>query len=245
MRESPPTRENVLPLRARFLGRCEYGDTLRLQESLVEKKIGGDETEYLLLLEHPPVYTLGRGADQMDLLGAPERLGIPAHRVGRGGGATFHGPGQLVAYPIVRLRPSGRDVHRYIRALEESLVATCARFGVAAGTCPGITGVWVGGEKIASIGIGVRRGIAFHGVALNVATQLDYFAQIVPCRAPETKVTSLEKQLGVSLAIEAVAKVFAECFAGRMGLQLSIAGDKPEEAPERVLRRSPGQEHGG
>lgn len=219
MREELHRAQRIRRLRVRFLGCCDYEDALRLQEALLEAKIAGEGVDELLLLEHPPVYTLGRGADEMDLLGAPGRLGIPVHRVGRGGGATFHGPGQLVAYPIVRLRPSGRDVHRYIRCLEQILIATCARFGVAAATRPGITGVWVGQEKIASIGIGVRRGVAYHGVALNVTTQLDYFCEIVPCRAADTKVTSLQKQTGVSLAVEAVAVAFADCFAAVMGLQ--------------------------
>ena len=223
MRQCVDTGTRVRRLRVRFLGQCAYEDALRLQESLLAAKVGGDETDDLLLLEHPPVYTLGRGADEGDLLGAPGRLGVPVHRVGRGGGATFHGPGQLVAYPIVRLRPSGRDVHRYIRALEQALIATCARFGVVTGLRPGITGVWVEDEKIASIGIGVRRGIAYHGVALNVTTQLDYFEQIIPCRAAETKVTSLQKQTGTAVALQTVGGVFAECFASIMGLSLTPA----------------------
>jgi lipoyl(octanoyl) transferase len=223
MREGAKSAEPVRPLRVRFLGRCDYEEALLLQESLVAAKIGGDEVDDLLLLEHPPVYTLGRGADEGDLLGAPRRMRVPVHRVGRGGGATFHGPGQLVAYPIVRLRPSGRDVHRYIRALEQALIATCARFGASAGVRPGITGVWVEDEKIASIGIGVRRGIAYHGVALNVTTELSYFEQIVPCRAADTKVTSLQKETGIAVAVQRVAGVFAECFASTMGLRLAPA----------------------
>jgi lipoate-protein ligase B len=236
-------------LRVHLLGRCGYEEALRLQETLLTAKIGGDEMDDLLLLEHPAVFTLGRGADEMDLLGAPGRLGIPVHRVGRGGGATFHGPGQLVAYPIVRLRPSGRDVHRYIRSLEQALVATCARFGVTAGARPGTTGVWVGEEKIASIGIGVRRGIACHGVALNVATQLDYFEQIIPCRAAGTKVTSLARQTGSAPAVETVAGVFAECLASTLGLQLvhgseasTGAGLRASAVPPKTARFSAREE---
>jgi lipoate-protein ligase B len=226
----------VHPLRVRFLGRYDYEDALHLQESLVAAKIAGDDLDDLLLLEHPPVYTLGRGADEMDLLGAPGRLGIPVYRVGRGGGATFHGPGQLVAYPIVRLRPSGRDVHRYIRALEQALAATCARFGVVATPRPGMTGVWVESKKIASIGIGVRRGIAYHGVALNVTTQLHYFEQIVPCRVADTKVTSLQAQAGRDLAVESVGEVFAECFACIMHLCITDPLPCPRERGSREAK---------
>jgi lipoate-protein ligase B len=236
MRDGAHTAEKVRLLRVRFLGRCDYEEALSLQEALLAAKIGGDETDDLLLLEHPPVFTLGRGADETDLLGAPGRLGIPVHRVGRGGGATFHGPGQLVAYPIVRLRSSSRDVHRYIRSLEQVLVATCARFGVVAGVRPGITGVWLGEEKIASIGIGVRRGIAYHGVALNVTTHLDYFEQIVPCKAAGTKGTSLQRQTGSALALETVGGVFAECFASAMRLQLALPGPGPGE-PAGLIRQ--------
>ena len=118
-------------LRVRFLGQIEYLDALALQESLLQEKVAGEAGDDLLLLEHPAVYTLGRGASESDLLEAPRKLAVPVHRVGRGGGATFHGPGQLVCYPIVRLRPS-RDVHRYVRGLEQVLVETCARLGVEA-----------------------------------------------------------------------------------------------------------------
>src|SRR5499425_805928 len=142
-------------LRVRELGQVAYGEALALQEALVAARAAGESADdVLLLLEHPSVYTLGRGADAADLCGAPERLGVPVYRVGRGGGATFHGPGQLVGYPIVHLRAAGRDVHRYVRTLETALVDTCAEFGVVAEAPAGQTGVWAGGAKIASIGIG-------------------------------------------------------------------------------------------
>src|SRR5512139_1927872 len=138
--ETPPEtgfRESPSGLRVRFFPRMEYGRALALQESLLVAKIAGDPTDFLLLMEHDPVYTLGRGADERDLLGAPERLGVPVFRVGRGGGATFHGPGQLVGYPIVRLWPGCRDVHRYVRTLEQVLICTCSEFGVTATVHPG------------------------------------------------------------------------------------------------------------
>jgi lipoate-protein ligase B len=205
-------------LRVRQLGCLAYGEALALQEALVAANAGGAcVDDLLLLLEHPPVYTLGRGADAADLCGAPERLGVPVYRVGRGGGATFHGPGQLVGYPIVRLRAGGRDVHRYVRALEAALVATCARFAVAAAAPAGQTGIWVGERKLASIGIGVRRGVAYHGVALNVSTDLSYFAHIVPCRTSGLVVTSLAQILGTPPPMAAVGRAFAECLASQLG----------------------------
>lgn len=206
-------------------GRVEYGRALALQEELLQRKIDGDQTDYLVLLEHDPVYTLGRGADEQDLLGAPERLGIPVFRVGRGGGATYHGPGQFVAYPIVRLFPHSCDVHRYVRALEQTIVDTCAAFGVAAGVRSGLTGVWAGEEKLASIGIGVRRGISYHGIALNVSTDTSPFERICACRLPELRVTSLERRLGVAPAMAEVARVFAGCFGGRFGLRVIPAAE--------------------
>lgn len=180
----------------RDLGTCSYASALALQEDLVSRKIAGEADDFLVLLEHEPVYTLGRGADERDLLGADQVLGVPVFRVSRGGGATFHGPGQLVAYPIMTLRHAGRDVHRYVRALEGVLIAGCADFGIAAERRAGLTGVWVGAAKIASIGVGVRRWTTFHGIALNVSTELRFFAQIVPCRMPEVRMTSMVKELG-------------------------------------------------
>lgn len=206
-------------LRIRHLGRMPYEAALGLQESLLAAKLAGDESNDLLLLDHPPVYTLGRGADEADLLGAPGRLGVPVFRVGRGGGATFHGPGQLIGYPIIHLRPSGRDVHRYVRALERVLIATCARFDVVAVAGGGQTGVWVGDQKIASIGIGVRRGITYHGVALNVTTDVAYFGHIVPCRGSGVAVTTLERLLGTAPAFGLVAVAFARCFADTLGFR--------------------------
>lgn len=187
------------------LGLCAYPAALALQEELVARKIGGDRDaagpaagdpdDYLLLLEHEPVYTLGRGADAADVLGADQRLGVPVFRVSRGGGVTFHGPGQLVAYPILTLAHGGRDVHGYVRRLEAVLVGVCAAFGIAAQRRAGLTGVWVGDAKIASIGVGVRRWTTFHGVALNVSTDLRFFGHIVACRMPEVRMTSMAEVL--------------------------------------------------
>jgi lipoate-protein ligase B len=208
----------------RDLGHLPYAEALALQEALLGAVAGGEAADQLLLVEHPPVYTLGRAADAADLRGAPERFGVPVYRVGRGGGATFHGPGQMVAYPIVRLRAAGRDVHHYVRVLEAALVATCDHFGVHGFAPEGQPGVWVGGRKIASIGIGVRRGVAYHGVALNVSTDLSFFEHIVPCRDAGLSVTSLAELAGSAPAVGTVARVFAEHFAAAMGFPLPEDG---------------------
>lgn len=197
------------PTAVRELGRVPYADALELQETLLAGLAANENGESILLLEHPPVYTLGRGADAADLQGAPERLGVPVYRVGRGGGATYHGPGQMVGYPIVRLRAAGRDVHGYVRCLEAALIATAAAFDVRAEAPAGQTGVWVGDRKLASIGIGVRRGVAYHGVALNVTTDLSYFVQIVPCRTSGLAVVNLADLVGEEPSVTAVGRVFA------------------------------------
>ncbi len=214
---------SVRPLFVCQLGRLEYGAALALQERLVAEVAAGETPEQVLLVEHDPVYTLGRGADAADLGDAAQRLGVPVFRVGRGGGATYHGPGQLVAYPIVRLRAGGRDVHGYVRALERALVATCDRLGVAAHLRDGLTGVWAGEGKIASIGIGVRRGVAYHGLALNVCPDLSYFAAIVPCRMRAMPLTSLARELGYSPPMDSVTAALVDCLAASLGCV--IAGE--------------------
>ena len=214
--EAPP-RGAAAGLRVRRLGRVPYASALRLQEELVAAKLAGEREDDLLLVEHDAVYTLGRGADERDLRGTPARLGVPVFRIGRGGGATYHGPGQMVAYPIVHLR-HGRDVHRYVRGLENALIATLAGFGVAAHTVASETGVWTAAGKIASIGIGVRRGVSFHGVALNVCTDLDYFRQIVPCGAPSTVIANLCDLAARPVTVGQVGEGFAEWLAKELEL---------------------------
>jgi lipoate-protein ligase B len=196
----------------RHLGICPYLDALALQEDLLMRKQGGVTDDYLLLLEHEPVYTLGRGADARDLRDADQILGVAVHRVSRGGGATFHGPGQLVAYPIITLRQQERDVHRYVRKLEAVLIAVCADFGIAAQRRTGAPGVWVRDAKIASIGVGLRRWITFHGVALNVSTDLRFFGQIVACRMPDVRMTSLTRERGSAPPMADVRASFTRHF---------------------------------
>lgn len=225
------------PLQVRRLGRRAYDEVLALQESLLAEVAEG-APETLLLVEHPPVYTLGRGADAADLRGAPERLGVPWVRVGRGGGATFHGPGQLVAYPIVRLRAAGRDVSGYVCALERALIDTCAAFGVAASAPTGQIGVWVDGRKIGSVGIGVRRGTAYHGIALNVATELAYFDAITVCRSDGLRLVNLGA-LCTPPTLDAVGEVFADALARRLGRSPTAVASprsRGDAAPEASWR---------
>ena len=211
----------------RDCGTCAYAAALTLQEELVARKIGGVADDYLLLLEHEPVYTLGRGADAQDLRGADQVLGVPVFRVSRGGGVTFHGPGQLVAYPIITLRRGGRDVHRYVRRLEDVLIGVCAHFGIAAERRPGLTGVLVGPGKIASIGVGVRRWTTFHGIALNVSTDLRFFAHIVPCRMPDVRMTSMALELGAPPPMAEVRATFVAHFLSELGY--AEATDRAEQ----------------
>lgn len=215
-----------MELAVRNLGVCPYEAALAVQEELVARKAAGEAQDYLLLLEHPPVFTLGRGADTEDLRGADQILGVPVFRVSRGGGVTFHGPGQLVAYPIITLRHGGRDVHRYVRTLEDILAGVCADFGVPAERQPGLTGVWVGGAKIASIGVGVRRWTTFHGIALNVSTDLRFFGHIVPCRMPDVRMTSMAVELGAAPSMTAVATRFEDRFRAAFGYAAPRAAEE-------------------
>ena len=183
----------------RRLGRLPYADGLRLQERLVADRQAGRGPDILLLLEHDPVFTLGRNARaEHVLLPAAELLsrGYEVFETGRGGDVTYHGPGQVVGYPILGLAPDRCDVHRYVRDLEEVLIRTCADPGVGAGRVPGMTGVWVGAEKVGAIGVRIARWVTSHGFALNVSTDLAPFDLIVPCGIRGRGVTSLSKLLG-------------------------------------------------
>jgi lipoyl(octanoyl) transferase len=205
----------------RCLGRMKFSAALELQEKIVARKIADPETEdELLLLEHEPVYTIGRTPDQSSL-GDAARLPHPVVQIGRGGQATYHGPGQLVGYPILDLRPRGQDLHRYLRALEHLLIAVIADFRVTASRREGLTGVWVGEKKIASIGVGVRRWITLHGFALNVCGDLSPFQQITPCGIAGVEMTSLAIESGQSLEVSNVAKHVAETFAATPGLGIA------------------------
>jgi lipoyl(octanoyl) transferase len=192
-------------MNVRWLGRLAFADALALQEKMVADRRGdpslGDE---LLLLEHDPVYTIGRTPDQSSLRSATH-LPHPLFPINRGGQATYHGPGQLIGYPIIDLRNCGQDLHRYLRWLEDLLVATLAQVRIEAGTRPGLTGVWVADRKIASIGVGVRHWITMHGFALNVCGDLSPFDHIVPCGIANVTMTSIEKETGPEFSVVEVA----------------------------------------
>ena len=200
---------------ARWLGLTTYSDGLRLQERAVERLRTDEGPEQLLLLEHPHVFTLGRGADGRNILATGEQLqshSIEVHETGRGGDVTYHGPGQLVGYPIINLKPDRCDVHRYVRDIEEALIKTLRDFGVEGGRISGLTGVWVGDEKIAAIGVRIARWITSHGFALNVTTDLKYFQMIVPCGITDKGVTSLSRLSGRQVGLKEVADRFARRF---------------------------------
>lgn len=199
-------------MRTSWLGRMDYAAALALQEARVAAKIAGPEApDELLLLEHEPVYTIGRTPDQSSLR-EPTRLPHPVVQINRGGQATYHGPGQLVGYPILDLNRRGRDLHRYLRALEEVLIRSLAQLGVGAGRREGMTGVWVGPRKIASIGVGVRRWVSMHGFALNVTGSLAPFEQITPCGIAGVEMTSVEAERGQPTGVREVADVVGSLF---------------------------------
>ena len=205
-----------MQLRVALAGRVEYERALAWQEALVARRLaGGPDT--LLVLEHPPVYTLGRGADARHL-GAAAGGPVPVVRAHRGGEVTYHGPGQLVGYPILglrALRPQRPDVRWYLRTLEGALVAALERLGVAAARRDGLTGVWVGERKIASIGVALRRWVSWHGFALNVGPDLSGFDAITPCGIPDVRMTSVAREGGpaeltavIPLVIDALVASF-------------------------------------
>jgi lipoyl(octanoyl) transferase len=209
-------------IEVRRLGRVPYADALALQRSLVEDRRAGRVDDLRLLLEHPHVLTLavrGEGG-RSHIHATPDALdsrGVEVHETGRGGDITYHGPGQIVGYPIIDLQPDRCDVHRYVRDLEEVLIRTASDFGVEAGRVEGLTGVWVGREKLAAIGVRISRWVTSHGFALNVTTDLAYFNLIVPCGIADRGVTSLAQLLGRPVerieVEERIAAHFGEVFA--------------------------------
>ena len=198
----------------RWLGRIAYEEALAMQTAILDRKIAEPGApDELLLLEHDPVYTMGRTPDLTSLRDETQ-LPHPVVRINRGGQATYHGPGQLVGYPILDLRTRGQDLHRYLRAIEDALIALCADFDVAAQRRDALTGVWVGGRKIASIGVGVKRWVSMHGFALNVCGDLAPFAHITPCGIAGVEMTSLERERGRAVSVEEAAQRAGERLAG-------------------------------
>jgi lipoyl(octanoyl) transferase len=212
----------VIDLRVPWLGRMEFARALTLQEKIVAKKREDpSSSDELLLLEHEPVYTIGRTPDRSSLLGAAH-LPHSVFSINRGGQATYHGPGQLIGYPIIDLHRCGQDLHRYLRWLEQLLIELLTGYGTAASQRESFTGVWVKNRKIASIGVGVRHWITMHGFALNVCGDLSPFNHIVPCGIDNVSMTSMEKETGDAFSVADVADVLKKLALDRI-MDLRIA----------------------
>ena len=207
----------MLPLQIRRLGLVPYADGLELQRQLVEERKADRIPDTLLLLQHPHVLTIGVKKDGRDhILASPDRLtslGVEVFETGRGGDVTYHGPGQLVGYPIINLDPDRRDVHQYVRDLEEVMIRVCADYGLEAGRVKGFSGAWIKDEKIGAIGVRISRWITSHGFAFNVATDIDFFNLIVPCGISDRGVTSLSSKLGRAPSMAEVEDRFVAHFA--------------------------------
>jgi lipoate-protein ligase B len=198
------------------IGRTRYADAWKLQQQLFTARQTQRVSDIVLLTEHEHVYTLGKTADKNHLLATDGELAarnIDTFDVDRGGDITYHGPGQLVGYPIIDLSAHYKDTHRYLRDVEESLIRSLGELGIDAGRNPDFTGVWIGNEKIAAIGVKISRWITMHGFALNVSTDLSLFDRIIPCGIFHKGVTSIEKILGRTIALSDVARIFAVKFS--------------------------------
>jgi lipoyl(octanoyl) transferase len=235
------------------LGRVPYAEALELQRDVARRRITGEiAQDVLLLVEHPPVVTLGRTAKERHLVASPELLrarGVELFEVERGGDVTFHGPGQLVGYPIVDLKRHKRDLHWYLRQVEAALIRAIAEFGVVGERVAQYTGVWTRGRKLASIGVHARDWVTWHGFALNVTTDLSFFDLMVPCGIPDVVMTSLARELGGDVAMPsveaAVARAFGEVFALEpvatpWGWAVVVGGPMP--APEALAGATGGLE---
>jgi lipoyl(octanoyl) transferase len=223
-----PTRT----LEVRRLGTVSYEDGLALQRQLVEARRNGHVGDLLLLLQHPPVITLGVKGDggRSNILASDARLaelGVTVHETGRGGDVTYHGPGQIVGYPILDLRPDRCDVHRYVRDVEEVMIRVCADYGLVAGRIKGLTGAWVGAEKIGAIGVRISRWVTSHGFALNVSTRLDHFHLIVPCGITDRGVTSLEMATGHAVRVEDAEETVVRHFCHVFERTLAVPDARP------------------
>ena len=210
-------------VRSCWLGRVPYQRAWDLQRSLVERVRAGETTDTLLLLEHPHVYTMGRKGTSDHVLwddGERERRKVDLVWSDRGGDATYHGPGQLVGYPILDLGRQGLDLLVYLRSLERSLIAYLAELGIESAAVPGLTGVWTGDEKVAAIGVKSNGGVVSHGFALNLTTDLDYFEGIVPCGIVDRKATSVEHLTGRRVATAVGARDYADHFARTLAVDL-------------------------
>lgn len=214
------------------LGRMPYADAHALQEELVRARTEDAVPDVLLLVEHdPPVVTLGRAAKEANLL-VPRKLlaarGIEVHEVGRGGDVTYHGPGQVVAYPIVKLSPDREDVRKYVFTLEEAMIRVCAEHGLRAGRVAGLNGAWIGDRKVGAVGVRISRWVTMHGLAINVRPDLSHFGLIVPCGIVDRGVTSLEAELGEHCpSWDDVGDAIARAFAAQYDAEVRFEDGRP------------------
>jgi lipoate-protein ligase B len=231
---SGPPGSAAAPLDVLRLGEVAYDDALALQRRLLEERRLGLRPDTLVLLSHPPVVTVGRGGGAQHVLLSAEQLaarGIELRETDRGGDVTFHGPGQVVGYAILDLGVHGRDLHRFLRRMEEAVLRALAIVGVEGRREPGLTGVWAGDRKVCAIGIKVSRWISMHGFALNVATDLSFFDVIVPCGIADRGVTSLTELLGRPVERREVEDALAAAFGAEFGLAWRDVGlDRPPAA---------------
>jgi lipoyl(octanoyl) transferase len=225
---------------ARMLGMVSYSEALALQERALDELRSGRSPEKLFLLEHPHVFTLGRAANAANILLNQQQLqarSIEVHHTGRGGDVTYHGPGQLVGYPIIDLKPDRCDVHRYVRDIEEVIIRAIADFGIIGTRVAGLTGVWIGEEKIAAIGVRIARWITSHGFALNVNTDLSYFRMIIPCGIADKGVTSISRILGRNVDMREVAQVITKHFGQVFQRKMITSGDGWQQPQVRALNQ--------
>ena len=216
----------------------DYDDAIAMQTAMLGARIEGRVGDTLLMMEHPHVFTLGRGADERFIVGNRER--VPVRRVSRGGEVTYHGPGQLIGYPILKLEGRERDVTKYLRSLEAAMIDAIAKFGIEAARREGMTGVWVGARKIASIGVGIRRWTTWHGFALNVSTDLSYFDSIVPCGIEGCRMTSVCELTKRAVTVREFAGVMRESFARVFNFDEIILADAAQIVPAARLMVSDG-----
>ena len=220
------------------LGVVDYDAALALQADLLAARGREENADMLLMLEHPHIFTLGRGADERFIVDNP--AGVPVRRVSRGGQVTYHGPGQLIGYPILKLEGGDRDVTKYLRKLEAAMIDALAKFGIDASRRDAMTGVWVGTRKIASIGVGLRRWITWHGFALNVSTDLGYFDSIVPCGIDGCRMTSVCEETKRAVSVREFAAVMRESFARTFGYDEIILGGAAQVVPSAQMMAGDG-----
>ena len=209
----------------RLLGQMNYLEAWDLQTNMVKARINDEISDTVLFVEHPPTYTLGRRGTDVDLLSSKEKLedlGATVVAVDRGGQATFHGPGQLVVYPIIDLRRWGSGPVKYVRTLESILMSVLDSYGIKSCLIEGLTGVWVDDKKIAAIGVKISRGVTMHGFALNISTDLSWFDHIVPCGVRDRGVTSMEELLGRKVNVDGVISSMVKQFEYNLGLRMDL-----------------------